>query len=426
MIKKTIKILFVVMALFFLISCQTNNNNYAVVFKDEDGSILKTEVVQHGNDATPPVISEKEGKIFINWDASYQKNIKDTVITAVYEAKTYKARVLKDGVEIDSQNVKHGEAATPPQNKDKEGYTFTGYSESLENIKKNTDINLEYEINKYEVKFYSGETLLKTDIVNYLETATPPEDPIKEGHTFKGWSLSYQEVKSNLDVYAQFEINKYTVRFLVEGTLIDEVEVSHGNTATTDKPVTKDGYDHIGWDKDPTNITTPTDLNAVFKKKVYTVTFKDDDVTLVVRNVEHGEDAIPSEEPQKDNFIFDGLDTPFTNVTSNLVVKATYKPDPYTITFTGLTKEGVLSWNPVPGETRFDVKIDEYETGAYSNSISLSAGAIGVASRHTKVTVSVGEYRGVTYVDRYGNQDYSFSQGEAPLLQTPSGFRIVN
>lgn len=41
LIKKTIKILFVVMALFFLISCQTNNNNYAVVFKDEDGSILK-------------------------------------------------------------------------------------------------------------------------------------------------------------------------------------------------------------------------------------------------------------------------------------------------------------------------------------------------------------------------------------------------
>lgn len=124
------------MALFFLISCQTNNNNYAVVFKDKDGSILKTEVVQRGNDATPPVISEKEGKIFINWDASYQKIIKDTVITAVYEAKTYKARFLKDGVEIDSQNVKHGEAATPPQNKDKEGYTFTGYSESLENIKK--------------------------------------------------------------------------------------------------------------------------------------------------------------------------------------------------------------------------------------------------------------------------------------------------
>lgn len=304
MIKKTIKILFVVMALFFLISCQTNNNNYAVVFKDEDVSILKTEVVQHGNDATPP------------------------------------------------------------------------------------------------------------------------EDPIKEGHTFKGWSLSYQEVKSNFDVYAQFEINKYTVRFLVEGTLIDEVEVSHGNTATTDKPVTKDGYDHIGWDKDPTNITAPTDLNAVFKKKVYTVTFKDDDVTLVVRNVEHGEDAIPPEEPQKDNFIFDGWDTPFTNVTSNLVVKATYKPDPYTITFTGLTKEGVLSWNPVPGETRFDVKIDDYETGAYSNSISLSAGAIGVASRHTKVTVSVGEYRGVTYVDRYGNQDYSFYKEKLHCFKLQVGLKL--
>lgn len=355
------------MTLFFLISCQTNNNNYAVVFKDEDGSILKTEVVQHGNDATPPVISEKEGKIFINWDASYQKIIKDTVITAVYEAKTYKARFLKDGVEIDSQNVKHGEAATPPQNKDKEGYTFTGYSESLENIKKNTDINLEY------------------------------------------------------------EINKYTVRFLVEGTLIDEVEVSHGNTATTDKPVTKDGYDHIGWDKPLDNITGDTEFNAVFEKKQYGVTFKDwKGSVLLETTAKHGEAATPPQDPTRDNYIFTGWDVEFNNVVSNLIVTAVYQDNPNAITFTGLTKEGVLSWNPVPGETRFDVKIDEYETGAYSNSISLSAGAIGVVSRHNKVTVSVGEYRGVTYVDRYGNQDYSFSQGEAPLLQTPSGFRIVN
>ena len=31
---------------------------------------------------------------------------------------------------------------------------------------------------------------------------------------------------------------------------------------------------------------------------------------FVLRNVKHGEDAIPPEEPQKDNFIFDGWDTP--------------------------------------------------------------------------------------------------------------------
>lgn len=127
MLKKSIKFLVLVMAVIFLVSCGDKDNKHAVVFKDEDGTILKTEVVSHGKKATPPEVPNKEGKDFIKRDVSFEKIEKDTVVTAIYELKSYTVRFLKDGILLETQMVKHGENAVAPQNLEKEGHTFTGF-----------------------------------------------------------------------------------------------------------------------------------------------------------------------------------------------------------------------------------------------------------------------------------------------------------
>ena len=88
MLKKPIRFLVLVIAVIFLVSCDGKKDQYAVVFKDEDGTILITEVVSHGKKATPPVVPEKEGKEFVKWDVSFEKIEKDTVVTAVFEIKS--------------------------------------------------------------------------------------------------------------------------------------------------------------------------------------------------------------------------------------------------------------------------------------------------------------------------------------------------
>ncbi len=101
------------------------------------------------------------------------------------------------------------------------------------------------------VKFYDGDTLLKEDIVLYGESAIPPSDPEKVGYTFTGWSASFLNVQSSIDIYAEWMINTYTVTFDGDGgTLIsgDEVRtIEHGSPATA--PVyEKEGFD-LSWDR---------------------------------------------------------------------------------------------------------------------------------------------------------------------------------
>lgn len=57
---------------------------YTVTFKDWDGSILKTETVEEGNDTTPPNTPTRDGHLCIGWDKTYTNITTDTTITAQY------------------------------------------------------------------------------------------------------------------------------------------------------------------------------------------------------------------------------------------------------------------------------------------------------------------------------------------------------
>lgn len=67
---------------------------YTVTFLDYDGAVLSTQQVEEGSFATAPEASEREGYTFTGWDKSLENILADTVITAVYtEAET----VVKTG-----------------------------------------------------------------------------------------------------------------------------------------------------------------------------------------------------------------------------------------------------------------------------------------------------------------------------------------
>lgn len=61
-----------------------NQKTYSVIFKDYDGTVLKIENVKSGNSANAPDDPQREGYIFSKWDKSFDNVTNDMVITAEY------------------------------------------------------------------------------------------------------------------------------------------------------------------------------------------------------------------------------------------------------------------------------------------------------------------------------------------------------
>lgn len=124
---------------------------YTVTFMNYDGTILKTETVKSGGNATPPAAPSRTGYIFIGWSGSYNKVTADVTVVAQYQENTP-------------------------------------------------------EVVYYTVKFvdYDG-TVLKTQAVEKNHAATAPADPVRTGYKFVGWDKAFNKVTGNLTVTAQYE-----------------------------------------------------------------------------------------------------------------------------------------------------------------------------------------------------------------------------
>ncbi|MFA6678809.1 MAG: InlB B-repeat-containing protein, partial [Acholeplasmataceae bacterium] len=101
-------------------------------------------------------------------------------------------------------------------NLDHEGYTFNStHADNLLEANINGDgstvLKVHYTINQYSVTFFNEMVPIgSAQSVYYNEDATPPAtDPTKTGHTFIGWNLDYTNVKADLYIFAQYEINQY-------------------------------------------------------------------------------------------------------------------------------------------------------------------------------------------------------------------------
>lgn len=103
------------------------------------------------------------------------------------------------------------------------GYTFQGWATSSggsvaykpgQHYGGDSNLNLYavWKINTYTVTFVNGlGTTLKTQKVDYGKNATPPTNPTRTGYTFSGWSGSYTNVTSNRTITATWTINKYYI-----------------------------------------------------------------------------------------------------------------------------------------------------------------------------------------------------------------------
>ena len=310
---------------------------HTVTFKDWDGTVLKTQEVQHGGDAEAPADPTRVGYTFTGWDKAFTNITADLVVTAQYEINTYTVTFKDwDGTVLKTQEVQHGGDAEAPADPTRVGYTFTGWDKAFTNITADLVVTAQYEINTYTVTFKDWDgTVLKTQEVQHGGDAEAPADPTRVGYTFTGWDKAFTNITADLVVTAQYEINTYTVTFKDwDGTVLKTQEVQHGGDAEAPADPTRVGYTFTGWDKAFTNITADLVVTAQYEINTYTVTFKDwDGTVLKTQEVQYGGDAEAPADPTRVGYTFTGWDKAFTNITADLVVTAQYEINTYTVTF---------------------------------------------------------------------------------------------
>ena len=119
---------------------------HTVTFKDWDGTVLKTQEVQHGGDAEAPADPTRVGYTFTGWDKAFTNITADLVVTAQYEINTYTV-TFKDwnGTVLKTQEVQYGGDAEAPADPTRVGYTFTGWDKAFTNITADLVVTAQYE-----------------------------------------------------------------------------------------------------------------------------------------------------------------------------------------------------------------------------------------------------------------------------------------
>ena len=201
------------------------NNSKLVTFTNWDGTVLGKQEVKIGNAATPPSNPIRTGYSFIGWDKAFNNITEDTIVTAKYASNTYTVNY-------------NGNGAT--------GGNTEASLHSYDSAKKLT-------ANRFSNKYYSFKNWnTKPDGTgtSYTDEQTIMNLTSKDGAT--------------ITLYAQWNRSSSLVIFEDwDGNTLKEQEVNMGGTAIAPNPK-RIGYTFLGWDKSLNNITDHTIIKAQY------------------------------------------------------------------------------------------------------------------------------------------------------------------
>lgn len=241
--------------------------------------IINPLIIEYNQYAHKPLDPVREGYKFCGWYKDSSLNIpfsfagenihEDITLFAKWEILKYQVTfILNNGQENETFYCEWNTWLSKPTPPVKEGYTFVGwYLESsfivpfdfaAIRIKKDYNLYGKWEIIKLKMEFETnGGSKIEKTIVNWMTAGEAPNDPIKEGHTFKGW---YRDealvniydfstlVTKDIKLYAKWEINTYTVKFDLDGTgNIEPIQVLYNETIEEVEAPKKRGYIFTGW-----------------------------------------------------------------------------------------------------------------------------------------------------------------------------------
>ena len=201
------------------------------------------------------------------------------------------------------------------------------------------------EVARHFVIFYDcdGITELQKGYVEEGQDAVAPTESQQAGSIITGWDKDFTNVQSDLYVYAECVLEKYTVSLSAENGSIAVTDES-SNPVDISQPVeygtvltlvatADEGFVFDQWSdahaENTRHITVTGDitLSALFKVRTLQVVFVDwdDSILKEAQTVNYGEAAVAPADPVREGYTFTGWDKDFSAVTEDMTIKAQYK-----------------------------------------------------------------------------------------------------
>ena len=173
----------------------------------------------------------------------------DIVIEGSFSVNSYSITYKVDGEVYATDSIAYGSEIVLRDEPVKEGHTFSGWSEAPETMPAE-DIVIEgsFSVNSYTITYKVDGEVYATDSIAYGCEIVLRDEPTKEGHTFSGWSDIPETMPANdITIEGTFSINSYTVTFMIDGEVYETATVEFGAEIELPTPPEKEGYIFGGW-----------------------------------------------------------------------------------------------------------------------------------------------------------------------------------
>ena len=451
-------------------------NQYTITFNSNDGSAVASITDDYNASVTLPTPT-KEGHAFAGWYSDESLNTQYTsdkmpaeniTLYAKWDINQYTITFDSNGgSEVDSITKDYATTISKPTDPTKIGHTFAGWFKDNEtflqewNFETNTmpvdgiTLYAKWTANSYNVKYYVDSEIILNESVDYGTSVPKPADPTKTGHIFKGWGAEIPSTMpaKDLEFHAIFEINSYTITYVIDGTTVETQTYAYGATISPYEPDKQEGKEFSGWNQ--TLPDTMPDHNIIvsgsFDASTFTITYYVDEIPYgTPQSIKFGETVTPIDDPTIEGYSFSGWDwngdedglgtVPKKMPAEHLRVDGYFTINSYNVTFhhnngTDDTTE-LIAFNTLITEPTNVSKLGYNLEGWYSDSNfntkwnfasdKMPAQNIDLYAKWTKNSYSIKYYDGSSEIANLTPTSYDIDSGEITLqAATKTGYTFA-
>lgn len=303
-----------------------------------DGTEYKT--VSVGYETVVPYLDAptKEGYTFVGWDGipttMPAKNIR---VNGVYTKNCYKLTYEVDGEIYYTDSILYETSIIPIDNPTKEGHSFSGWK-NLPTTMPAKDVTITgfFNVNNYTLTYVVDGVTFKTETITFGAPIIALKNPVKEGHSFSGWSeIPATMPASDKIITGSFTANSYTITYILEGETLKVDTITYGTTISVPDVSTKEGYSFSGWDNIPATMPAKDiTVNGSYSINRYNLTYVIDGEVYKSDSITYSDAITPIDSPIKEGHTFSGWrNVPATMPAQDVIINGSFSINSYNVTY---------------------------------------------------------------------------------------------